>query len=136
MFSLNKKVIIEIGVNNLTDKYEDYPIIWFPQGQFVIMGLSLNHSTSGTTISLNLKDKMVLLNGECGGTFPASTTLDEMDEKDEATGEFYLKKVPIYQIIQEVVNHFGGIPISQILINDVDLQIRQVMKWTGDVPLY
>jgi hypothetical protein len=60
------------------------------------MGLSLNHSTSGTTINLTLKDKMVLLNGECGGTLPTSVTFDTMDEQDEETGEFYEKKVPIY----------------------------------------
>ena len=135
IFSLNKKVFIEIGVTNTTDKYLEYPIIWFPQGQYIIMGLSLNHSTGGTTISLNLKDKMVLLDGECGGMFPASVTFNEMDDYDE-NNELVLKQVPIYQIIQELVNHFGGIPISQILINDVDLQIRQVMKWNGDTPLY
>jgi hypothetical protein len=32
IFSLNKKVFIEIGVTNTTDKYLEYPIIWFPQG--------------------------------------------------------------------------------------------------------
>lgn len=135
IFSLNKKVFIEIGVTNTTNQYLGYPIVWFPQGQYIIMGLSLNHSTGGTTINLNLKDKMVLLNGECGGTLPASVTFNEMDDYDE-NNELVLKQVPIYQIIQEVVNHFGGIPISQILINDVDLQIRQVMKWNGDTPLY
>lgn len=135
IFSLNKKVFLEIGVTNMTDKYSDYPIVWFPQGQYVIMGISLNHSTGGTDISLNLKDKMVLLDGECGGTLPASVTFNEVDDYDE-NGELVLRQVPIYQIIQEVVNHFGGIPISQILINDVDLQIRQVMKWNGETPLY
>lgn len=136
IFSLNKKVQIEIGVNNLTDEYPEYPIVWFPQGMYVITGLSLSHSTGGTTIELNLKDKMVLLNGECGGTLPAAVTFDQLEELNEETGEIELKKVLIYQIIQEAVNHFGGIPISNILINDVDLQIRQVMKWTGDLPLY
>ena len=136
LFSLNKKVIIEIGINNITDKYTDYPIIWFPQGHYVIMGLSLNHQTSGTSISLNLKDKMVLLNGECGGTFPASVTFDRLDEYDENTKTTITKQVPIYQIIQELVNHFGEIPLGQILINDIDLEIRQVMKWVGNVPLY
>jgi hypothetical protein len=54
------------------------------------MGLSLNHSTGGTTISLNLKDKMVLLDGECGGMFPASVTFNEMDDYDE-NNELVLK---------------------------------------------
>lgn len=135
IFSLNKKITIEIGVKNITNKYLEYPIIWFPQGLYVIMGLSLSHSTDGTNISLSLKDKMVLLDGECGGTFPATVTLNQKDDIDEEKNPVLIE-VPIYQIIQEVVNHFGGIPISQILINDIDLKIRQVMKWIGDIPLY
>jgi hypothetical protein len=79
----------------MTDKYLDYPIVWFPQGQYVIMGISLNHSTGGTNINLNLKDKMVLLDGECGGTLPASVTFNEVDDYDE-NGELVLKQVPIY----------------------------------------
>lgn len=99
------------------------------------MGISLNHSTGGTSISLTLKDKMVLLDGECGGTLPASVSFDTIEEKDE-NGEPIEKKIPIFQIIQELVNHFGEIPLTKILISDVDLEIRQVMKWTGEVPLY
>lgn len=44
---------------------------------------NLSHSTSGTTISLTLKDKMVLLNGEIGGVIPASTQFDQYDTIDE-----------------------------------------------------
>lgn len=136
LFSLNKKVTLEIGVKNVTDQYTKYPILWFPQGFYVIMGISLNHSITGTTISLNLKDKMVLLNGECGGTLPASVLFNEIEETDEETGETIITKPTIYQLIQELVNHYGEIPLTQIIINDIDLQIRQVMRWLGDVPLY
>ena len=79
---------------------------------------------------------MVLLNGECGGTLPSTVTFSEKDDYDEKTGEMTIDSVPIYQIIQEAVNHFGEIPLSNILINDVPLEIRQVMKWMGDAPLY
>ncbi len=44
---------------------------------------SLSHGTGGTTISLQLKDKMCLLNGECGGVIPASTRFDEYETIDE-----------------------------------------------------
>jgi len=42
----------------------------------------------------------------------------------------------IYQIIQELVNHFGGEQLSKIIISDIDNKIKKVMKWTGSVPLY
>lgn len=44
---------------------------------------NLSHQVSGTSISLTLKDKMVLLNGEVGGTIPASTQFDQYDTIDE-----------------------------------------------------
>ena len=79
-FSLNKKLRLEIGLKNTFNKYVGYDILWFPLGVFVITGINISHSLSGSTISLNLKDKMVLLNGECGGTLPASVTFNEREE--------------------------------------------------------
>src|SRR5699024_12045310 len=64
---------------NNTNRYSQYDMIWFPQGIFVVITPSISHSTTGTTISLQLKDKMCLLNGECGGTIPASTQFDEYE---------------------------------------------------------
>jgi len=50
---------------------------------------------------------MALLNGECGGTLPASITFTEIEDVDE-NGERQISNPTIYQIIQELVNHFGG----------------------------
>jgi len=50
---------------------------------------------------------MCLLNGECGGTLPASTVFDNYETIDE-NGNWIIKRPTIYQIIREVVNHFGG----------------------------
>lgn len=73
LFSLNKKIFIEIGIKNETDQYPEYPILWFPQGVFYISSFSMNSSTtSAVNINLNLKDKMCLLNGELGGNLYAS----------------------------------------------------------------
>ena len=132
LFSLNKKVMIEVGVENLTKQYTEYPIIWFPQGYYVIMGISLNHSLTGTNISLTLKDKMVLLNGECGGTLPATVVFNEIEYNSDGT----VDKPTIFQLIQEAVNHYGEIDLNKIIISDIDLEVRQVMKWTGDTPIY
>lgn len=134
--ALNKKVKIETGIKNTTNQYKDYPILWYPQGIFVISNLSVTHNTSGVSVSLNLKDKMALLNGECGGTLPASVSFHEVEEYDSKTKEIVVKKPIIYQIIMECVNHFGGEQISKILINDVPSRIKQVVKWTGSNPIY
>ena len=135
MLSINKKISLEIGFTNFTDSYLDYNIIWMPLGVYVISEVSISNSTSGLNISLQLKDKMSLLNGECGGTIPASTQFDEYETIDE-TGKYILSKPTIYQIIQEVVHHFGGEDLGKIIISDVPDRIKQTMKWTGSKPLY
>ena len=135
-FSLNKKLFIEIGIKNYTDEYPEYPILWFPQGVFFIKSFACNSSTStALNISLTLNDKMSMLNGDTGGKFPATTNLDEQITQLE-TGEYATEKVLVYRIIQEVVNHFGGEDLNNIVIEDVPLRIQRVMKWTGDTPLY
>ena len=134
-FSLNKKLRLEIGLKNTFNKYVGYDILWFPLGVFVITGINISHSLSGSTISLNLKDKMVLLNGECGGTLPASVTFNEREEQDEE-GNWVITNPTIYQIIQELVNHFGGEQIGRILIGDLDTRVKQVVRWGAENPIY
>lgn len=135
LFSLNKKVYIEIGFKNTTNQYSQYPIIWMPLGTFIIINPSLSHSAGGISLSLQLKDKMCLLNGECGGVIPASTQFDEYDTIDE-TGNYVVERPVILQIIKEAVNHFGGEQLGKIIISDVDTRIKQTMKWIGSTPLY
>ena len=135
IFSINKKISIEIGYKNNTNQYNDYPIIWFPQGVFIIISANINHSLSGTNISLQARDKMSLLNGDCGGIIPASTRLDTYETVDE-NGNWVIEKPCIDQIIREVVNHFGGEQLGKIIISDVDKRIKTVMKWIGNTPLY
>lgn len=135
LFSINKKVDIEIGLKNVTNKYLEYPIIWYPQGVYTIASPSLSHSPSGINISLQLRDKMSLLNGDAGGTIPASTQFDRYDTIDDK-GEYITLKPTIHQIIKELVNHFGNEQLGKIIINDVPHRIKQVMKWIGNTPLY
>ena len=135
LFSINKKVDIEIGLKNVTNKYLEYPIIWYPQGIYTIASPSLSHSPSGISISLQLRDKMSLLNGDAGGTIPASTQFDKYDTINDK-GEYITLKPTIHQIIKELVNHFGNEQLGKIIINDVPHRIKQVMKWIGNTPLY
>ena len=135
-FSINKKMFLEIGVKNYSNLYKEYPILWFPQGVFFISSFAItSNATSSINISLTLKDKMCGLNGEVGGTFQSTVILDEM-QTQSPTGETIYEKVLIYDLIQELVNHWGGENLNNIVIEDVPLRIKRVMKWTGDVPLY
>jgi hypothetical protein len=135
-FAINKKIFIEIGVENQSNQYLDYPILWFPQGVFFISTFSISTSTSSAVqISLQLKDKMCGLNGEVGGTFPATVIFDTQDTQD-ASGAYISEKVLVYNIIQELVHHYGGEDLNNIVIKDVPLRAKQVMKWTGSNPLW
>ena len=183
LLSINKKIRIFTGLNNdIDDRYDN--IIWFPQGIYVITQPNISHNASGCRISLSCKDKMCLLNGECGGNFPTSVTFHEYSQ---VMGEEYLGYVPdnrylpdyvtdpnnytiytgsnyqgekvyfyhwdklkgwsvasesdigsivdvpqlIFDIIQTLVCNYGGEPISKIFINDVPLEIKQLVRYTG-----
>ena len=136
LFSINKRIRAEIGLKNNTGSYTDYDVLWFPIGTYVITNPSISHSSSGVNITLSLKDKMCLLNGECGGIIPASTVFHEYEILDPETGIYIIQKPTIVQIIREVVNHFGGEQLGKIIISDLDTRVKKVMKWTGTTPLY
>lgn len=135
LFSLNRKIDIEIGYKNTTDQYLNYDILWFPLGVYVITNASFSQSSGGITAALELKDKMCLLNGECGGTLSASVVFDNMETLDES-GKVIITRPTIYQIIRELVNHFGGEQLGKIIISDLDIRIKQALKWNSSSPLY
>lgn len=137
LISINKKVEILIGIKNTTNKYLDYPIIWFPQGIYFINTANISHGLDGVKISISLHDKMAQLNGQCGGIIPATTVLDEIEEEDEF-GNITISKPTIVQIIQQIVNHFGNEKLGKIIIKDLEPTVKQVLKWNGNLntPLY
>ena len=135
LFSLNKKIYLEIGKKNTKEKYKEHEIIWFPLGLYVMINPSMSHGLDGTTLSVQLRDKMCLLNGEVGGTFSAAVQFDEYSTIDE-NGEWVISKPIIVQIIRELVNHFGNEQLGKIIIADLDTRIKKVMKWTGSNPVY
>ena len=134
--SINKKIKIEIGYKNISNKYTNYPILWFPQGIYIINNISIAHTNNELKISLQLYDKMALLNGTCGGTIPAATILHEVQEQDEF-GNITISHPTIIQIIQELVHHFGGEKTGKIIIKDLEPIVKQVLKWNNmKFPLY
>ena len=135
LISINKKCSIEVGLTNSTFKYQQYPIIWYPLGLYVITEAQVNRGKENITISVNLKDKMCLLNGECGGTIPAAATLSEYDTID-GNGIEITKKITLVQLIREIVNHYGDEQLGKIIISDLDTKVKQVMMWNAQQPLY
>ena len=154
--SINKKVKMEIGIRNTvppyifsdiddttnrmvikTMNYQDLygDIIWFPLGIYIIFDPNISHGTTGVSISVSLKDKMCLLNGDAGGRLPACTEFHKREQEDE-NGLVTIDYPVIRQIIQESVHHWGQEDPARIIIDDVDEQIKQVMRWMGTNPLY
>ena len=137
LLSINKKVRIELGFTNKSKnpKWKDFNIIWFPLGIYLIIFPNITHDINGLTVSLQLKDKMCLLNGEIGGIIPAATTFHEYETLDES-GNIVISNPTIFQIIQELVNHFGCEQLGKIIINDIPQRIKQVMRWLGSSPIW
>lgn len=183
LLSVNKKIKIMVGIeNHISDYYNN--IIWFPQGIFVIVQPSISHSTGGCTINLSCKDKMCLLNGECGGGLPTSVTFHEYEQMigervcpsdpafistlepnnytvysyqdggvikyktwskeygwievddNSSVGEMVAVPQLIYDIIQTLVCNYGGESLDKILINDIPLEIKQIVRYVGSNTLY
>lgn len=84
-WGVSNKFSLEIGVkNNIDSRYPD--ICWFKQGVYVITSFNCNLANNSYTISISGKDKMCLLNGDIGGSLPASIDFGKIDTyKDEYT---------------------------------------------------
>ena len=134
LLSINKKIKIEIGIENIIDSRYDN-IIWFKQGIFVINQPSISHNSQGVVVSLTCKDKMCLLNGECGGGLPASVIFDSYNQINK-DGSVTSIRNRIYDIIQTLVIFYGGEDINKVFINDVPLEIKQIVRWTGSQELF
>lgn len=77
-WSIGSKFTLEVGVNNVINN--EYPdIIWFKQGIFVIGSFNSSLSGNNYSISIGGKDKMCLLNGDMGGSLPASIDFGKID---------------------------------------------------------
>jgi len=61
-------------------------------------------TSSAVNLSLQLKDKMCLLNGDVGGQLPSTVQFDTMTTQ-LADGTITEQKVLYYNIITELVHH-------------------------------
>lgn len=134
--ALDKKVKVFVGYKNPFKSYAEYgDIVWFPCGLFILFSASISRGTSGWTISISGRDKMCMLDGTAGGTLPANTTFHErwimLDD-----GNIEIQQPTIFQIIYEAVNHWGGEPIENIIITDLDEEVKMLVKYIGNSPIY
>lgn len=138
LIAIDKKISLSIGLTNPFYHLEEYrkygDILWFKQGTFIITQASSSISTSSLAVSVNLNDKMALLNGTAGGTLPASVSFHEIavfDKDENMTLEYPI----IRQIITECVHHFGGELFSRISVEDVPSTGRIVVSYQGNTPI-
>ena len=136
IISINKKVKIEVGLENPFEDYKNYgDIIWFPLGTYVINQATTSTTASSANISISGKDKMCMLDGTCGGTLPSAVTFHETQHEDD-NGDIFIEQVPIFTIIKECVTHFGKEPEQNVIINDVDMTAKLSTKYVGQNPIW
>lgn len=134
--SIKRKVKIYVGYKNPLKSYAHYgDIIWFKCGLYVLSSANISRTTSGWSISISGKDKMCMLDGTVGGILPASTTFHEQYIYDNE-GNITIEQPTIYRIILEAVNHWGGEPVENIVISDLDETVRLLVKYIGSRPIY
>lgn len=134
-WGIKTKFNLSIGLRNLINK--EYPdIIWFPQGTYIISTFNSSQSTNSFNISLSGKDKMCLLNGEMSGSLHANSTRFDIIDEYDATGTLKQTKIPIKDIIKEMVHGHAGEPMHNIIINDLDDFGLELLDYQGVDPLY
>ena len=133
-WGMNTKFKLEVGVENTIDP--DYPdIVWFPQGIYLITNFSTSHSSTGLNINISGKDKMCLLNGEVGGSLESSVDFGTIQE-ESADGIWTIRKIPIVEIIRNMVHVYAGEPYWNIVINDLDSYGVELLEYRYDIPMY
>ena len=134
-WGLKTKFKLEVGMKNFVDQnYEN--IIWFPQGIYLITQFSTTQNGTGYTVSISGKDKMSLLNGEIGGQIHANSTRFDIIEEYDKNGNRNEIKIPVREMIAELIHEYGNEPFHNIIINDVDEFGLELLEYRGKDPLY
>jgi hypothetical protein len=118
LLSMNKRIQIEIGIENSGLLYPEYDIFWIPLGFFMITNASVSYNNQGIQIQLKLTDKMALLNGELGGIFPSTIVHSPIEEETE-DGEIVERGVKIKTLIEYLLKDFGELSPYEYSIEDI-----------------
>lgn len=115
----------------ISNKKTNNEVWYFNLGTFCLSSFSANESLQGTKINISGKDKMVLLNGEQGGTFAVDTEL-HIRTKSDGTDEL----IPIDEIIKNLLE-YADIPEEQVHILGLEgVTGRELLEYRGTDPLY
>jgi len=70
------------------------------------------------------------------GWYPTSTDKEAFEDNKASIGEIIAVPQLIYDIIYTAVVNYGGESTSNIIINDLPLEIKQIVRYTDTAPLY
>ena len=133
-WGLNTKFKLEIGVKNFINPV--YPdIIWFNQGIYLITSFSTSNNTNSFNVSISGKDKMCLLNGEIGGSLESSVDFGTIEEEN-ADGVWVIRKLPIPDIIRNLIHTYAREPYHNIIINDLDAYGLELLEYRYETPMF
>lgn len=126
-WTLHSKFKVEICVNDE----------WFKQGEYLIASFTESLNNTGMmTYNISGKDKMCKLNGEFGGTINSPVNFDTIEDTDKTTNITKISKLPIHDIIKELVHAYGDEPFYNIIINDLDEMALQLQEYRFLTPMY
>lgn len=134
-WALDTKFKLDIGVLNEIDERYD-PIIWFQQGIFIFTSFNASRQKNSHTISLSGKDKMCLLNGEVGGNINSSVDFGTEQYIDTPSETTVYTKIPIVEIIRNLLVIYGRELADDVLINDLDPYGFELLQYMGDKTMY
>ena len=133
-WGLNTKFKLEIGLENHINP--NYPeVCWFEQGIFLITQFNTARNTTSFNISISGKDKMCQLNGEIGGNFESSIDFGQI-EKQNDDGTWSIQKIPVQEIIREMIHQYAGEPFYNIIINGLENHGLELLDYQYDNPMY
>jgi hypothetical protein len=81
---------------------------------------------------------MCALNGELGGTLTSSVDFGTVEDVIENNGEKVIKITHLHvkDIIRNIVHLYGGEPLHNIVINDLDMSGLELLEYRYDIPMY
>ena len=133
LISMNKRIEIEIGIENSGKLYQEEKIFWIPLGRFIIQNASVTYNNQGIQISLKLTDKMALLNGELGGTITQNLILSPngvFTNETMTTFDIETNGVKIYDLVESLIRDYGGLQEYEYSI-EVPLTVKNIIRWVN-----
>jgi hypothetical protein len=79
---------------------------------------------------------MCLLNGDLGGTLSSSVDFGKIEEESADGSSWVIRSLPIKEIILNLVHQYGGEPIHNIIINDLDTVGLELLEYRSNDPMY